>query len=159
MKNILVLLLMIMLPLQASWSAAAVFCQHETLLNDTELNEAAQHKTSQNNALSSWHWGHHQHEPDASCMKDVQSSDQQNYSSDGSIDNKQQSPSDVSAKHTLNFASHSDHLNVNQQAIKQPDTLEPQPQQSTYAMIFAALPVVFYQSPILEQPEPPLWFA
>lgn len=139
MKNILVLLLMIMLPLQASWSAAAVFCQHETTL--------------------SGHWGHHQHEPDASCSTNASNADQQGTQLDNTQLDKQSSSSDFSVKHKLNLASHSDHLNVNQQAIKQQDAIDPQLQQSTYAMIFAALPLVFYQSPILEQPEPPLWSA
>lgn len=134
MKNILVLLMMIMLPLQASWSAAAVFCQHETTM--------------------SWHWGHHQHEPDATCSADAKATDQQSNSVD-----QQSNTGDTSSKHKLNLASHSDHINVNQQAIKQQGSEKPDAKQASYSVIFATLPVVFYQSPILEQPEPPLWSA
>ena len=50
MKVLIVVLMAILLPLQAAWSAAAVFCcQHEN--------------------RTAWHWGHHQHSMDAACQQ------------------------------------------------------------------------------------------
>ena len=49
MKVFIVVLMTIVLPLQAAWSAAAVFCQHES--------------------RTTWHWGHHQHSIDAVCQQ------------------------------------------------------------------------------------------
>lgn len=49
MKVFIVVLMAILLPLQAAWSAAAVFCQHES--------------------RTTWHWGHHQHNTDAACQQ------------------------------------------------------------------------------------------
>lgn len=157
MKNILVFLLILMLPLQASWSAAALFCQHETsgsFSRQTSAQSAANNANTVQALQKIWHWGHHQHEPDASCGQASQSIDQQTTLLDAPS-----APSDSAAKHQLNFASHSDHLNINQQAIKQQDSLLPTPEQLTFSIVFAAPCVGFYQSPILEQPEPPLWSA
>ncbi len=104
---------MITLPFQASWSAAAVFCQHE------------------NEAISIWHWGHH-----PTCNLKI---------------------THKTPKHKTNFATHSDHLNINHQAIEQKESLALSASQVMLSIDFPYEPSILYQSPVLEQPEPPLW--
>ena len=140
MKNILVLLLMLLLPLQASWSAAAVFCQHES-------------KTS-------WHWGHHQDEEN--CQGNVKEHDKKTkttISPNVALDNASSLDDPNNSKHKLNFATHADHLNINQQALKHVSNINSGLKQFAYSVVFVAIPSAIYQSPVLEQPEPPIWPA
>ena len=155
MKNVLLLVLMLLLPLQASWSAAAVFCQHET--------------------TTGWHWGHHVHEVD--CQQDSQQPQQNDTKSSASkaitaktLSAKVMPSADIStksmleggndaSKHKFNLGSHADHLNINQHVIKQQHATSTDFQQRVALLSFVALPAACYQSPVLEQPEPPLWPA
>ena len=150
MKNVLLFVLMLLLPLQVSWSAAAVFCQHES--------------------TAAWHWGHHVHEVD--CQQDSQQPQQKDIKTSASKADtaKGMSPADVAlknlldsgndaSKHKFNLGSHADHLNINQHVIKQQHATSTDFQQRVALLSFVALPAACYQSPVLEQPEPPLWPA
>ncbi len=139
MKNVLLFVLMILLPLQASWSAAAVFCQHETTI--------------------STHWGHHTHEND-DCQQDGSQLSQKDLKSVTNADSGYPSDkTDTATKHKFNLSTHTDHLNVNQHVIKQQPAAAMDFKQRVQLLTFVALPQALYQSPVLEQPEPPLWPA
>lgn len=152
MKNVLLFVLMLLLPLQASWSAAAVFCQHES--------------------TAAWHWGHHVHEVD--CQQGSQQPQQKDIKASAfkadTAKSKSITPAEVAlknlldsgndaSKHKFNLGSHADHLNINQHVLKQQHAAPTDFQQRVALLSFVALPAAFYQSPVLEQPEPPLWPA
>ncbi|XID74762.1 hypothetical protein ACF3NA_09640 [Alkanindiges sp. WGS2144] len=143
MKKMLVFLLMLLLPLQVAWSAAAVFCQHE---NDTPR-----------------HWGHHQHMADAPCQQtrlwnqaqSAASSDTASNHPDTLNEYKKTNPS-----HGFSLTSHSDHLTGNQPALNPllaPLTLVLHAHD--YVLKQWPFSLAFYQPPVLEQPKPPLWPA
>jgi len=124
LRTFLAFLLMIFLPLQASWSAAAVFCYHE---NESKIT---------------WHWGHHAPELDIACQEKASFKYKDN---------------DKASKSQPNLASHSDHLNINHHAVEQQPLSETMLRQFAYSIHFTSNSTIFYQSPVLEQPEPPLW--
>lgn len=138
MKNVLLFVLMLLLPLQASWSAAAVFCQHESTI--------------------STHWGHHTHESD-DCQQDGNQLSQKNLKSGVSADIGSTDKQDPATKHKFNLSTHADHLNINQHVIKQQHGTSIHIKQRVQQLTFVALPQALYQSPVLEQPKPPLWPA
>lgn len=139
MKNVLLFVLMILLPLQASWSAAAVFCQHETTIGT--------------------HWGHHTHEND-DCQQDGSQLLEKDLKSAANADSGSPSnKTDTATKHKFNLSTHADHLNINQHVIKQQHGASIDMTQRVQLLTFVALPQVLYQSPVLEQPKPPLWPA
>lgn len=144
MKNVLLFVLMLLLPLQASWSAAAVFCQHETTI--------------------STHWGHHTHEND-DCQqnagqlsqKDLTQKDLKSLAS-ADLGNPSDK-TDTATKHKFNLSTHADHLNINQHVIRQQHAACMDIKQHAQQLTFVALLQALYQSPVLEQPKPPLWPA
>lgn len=151
MKNSVVLLLMMLLPLQNAWGAAALFCQHES--NNT-----------------SWHWGHHQHQVGAACQPVQQKSTQLSSpvsshlatkTSYGTLLQQDTLSKKNDQAHAFQLANHSDHLQAN------PLGLNPSPQLQVFmpvtgsflsAQLNSSLPL-FYQPPFLELPKPPLWPA
>lgn len=163
MKSVLVALLMILLPLQLCWSAAAMFCQHET------------------GTQARWHWGHHLHVLDASCRYEIGFTDQSKPHLDQHQSSTQQESAQQKAdsqnlfakdkpskplsdqsqnnKHVVMLIHHGDHIPENLPIIK------PIPLWADESIDVVDLTkqfIVFhnfYQSPILEQPDPPLWIA
>lgn len=166
-RPIIIFLLMILLPLQAAWSVAAVWCQHEN--------------------GGQWHWGHHGHISDASCQSarsQVVVSDasddsaQANNSKSPSIDkagddktdnnkttnnqtiNNQISSDKKSPSHPFGMMNHSDHLNTSPLGLYSPAQALLLPRYVLeHALMRQPLPLNFYQSPVLEQPKPPRWSA
>lgn len=114
MRTLLTILLMVLLPLQASWGAAAEFCRHE------------------NEASTAWHWGHH-----LACKMQTNTK---------------------AVKHKP-LVCHCDHLKISHQAIELQTTSNSGGGFIVQMMHFPSFAPVLYQSPILEQPEPPSWSA
>lgn len=139
MKNVLLFVLMLLLPLQASWSAAAVFCQHESTI--------------------STHWGHHTHEND-DCQQDGSQLSQKDLKLAAHADSGYPSDkTDTATKHKFNLSTHADHLNINQHVIRQQHGTSIDMTQRVQLLTFVALQQALYQSPVLEKPKPPLWPA
>ncbi len=144
MKNSVVLLLMILLPLQTAWGVAALFCQHES--NSTQ-----------------WHWGHHEHQADAACQQIIKkltqpSTQSYNKAVDTNLLQHGSNSKKSDQAHAFQMANHSDHLQTNPLGLNPP--VFP-PLMSTIAdflsvQLVTTLPL-FYQPPVLEQPKPPLW--
>lgn len=157
-RPIIIFLLMILLPLQAAWSVAAVWCQHEN--------------------GGQWHWGHHGHISDASCQSarsqvlvSDDSAQANNSSKSPSADktdndkttnnqtiNNQISGDKKSPSHPFGMMNHSDHLNTSPLGFYPPAQALLMPRYALeHALIRQPLPLNFYQSPVLEQPKPPRW--
>lgn len=157
-RPIIIFLLMILLPLQAAWSVAAVWCQHEN--------------------GGQWHWGHHGHISDASCQSarsqvlvSDDSAQANNSSKSPSADktdndkttndqtiNNQISGDKKSPSHPFGMMNHSDHLNTSPLGFYPPAQALLLPRYALeHALIRQPLPLNFYQSPVLEQPKPPRW--
>lgn len=156
MKILIVVLMAILLPLQAAWSAAAVFCQHEN--------------------RTAWHWGHHQHSMDAACQQaaphdqnpDSQKNDavkeNNTFKKNANVEKNATFQEDVKPNNNKPYAatvvSHSDHLSGNQPGLNpNPQVMLLQPCAQDHPFILQALIPALYQSPILEQPKPPVWPA
>lgn len=136
MKNSVVLLLMLMLPLQTVWGVAALYCQHES-------------------SSTGWHWGHHEHQADAACQSLNQPpADSHTISALDSNSKK------TDQSYAFQIANHSDHIQANPLGLNpvQFQVLIPLPDDFLAAHISQHLPL-FYQPPVLEQPKPPLWSA
>lgn len=136
MKNSVVLLLMLMLPLQTVWGVAALYCQHES-------------------SSTGWHWGHHEHQADAACQPLNQPpADSHTISALDSNSKK------TDQSHAFQIANHSDHIQANPLGLNpvQFQVLIPLPDDFLAAHISQHLPL-FYQPPVLDQPKPPLWSA
>lgn len=150
MKVFIVVLMAILLPLQAAWSAAAVFCQHES--------------------RTAWHWGHHQHVTDAACQQSSFNHDVNNKNVDRT-DNTDLSKLSIqqlqnpdlkkdNKSHTFTLVNHSDHLTGNQPGLNpNPQAILMQPCLQDHLAVRQSLSPVLYQSPVLEQPKPPVWPA
>lgn len=167
-QTIIAVLLMILLPLQAAWSVAALWCQHEN--------------------SAQWHWGHHGHVSDASCQStrsqvavseasdsSAQSDNSSKIPSSDTTDNdkagndkttnnqttnNQISSDKKSPSYPFGVMNHSDHINTSPLGLYSPlQTLLLPRYALDYAVIVEALPLNFYQSPVLEQPKPPRWSA
>lgn len=137
MKNSVVLLLMLMLPLQTVWGVAALYCQHES-------------------SSTGWHWGHHEHQADAAC----QSATQHNHATDTTSLEQDSNSKKTDQSYAFQIANHSDHIQANPLGLNpvQFQVLIPLPDDFLAAHISQHLPL-FYQPPVLEQPKPPLWSA
>ena len=162
MKNYVVLLLIMLLPLQTAWGVAALFCQHES-------------------SSTQWHWGHHEHQLDAACQAIVSQSvtqlDQKVTQQHGqpltqSIESPQHPAADAMSpqydadskktnqSHPFQLANHSDHLQANPLGLN-PALLEilVHPSNDFLGTQLTTSLALFYQTPYLEQPKPPLWPA
>lgn len=150
MKVFIVVLMTIVLPLQAAWSAAAVFCQHES--------------------RTTWHWGHHQHSIDAVCQQssfmhnvDNKSTDSNAGSAISKLFAQQNQNPDLkknASAHAFTLVNHSDHLTVNQPGLNSsPQVGLVQPVMHEHQAVRLSLSPALYQSPVLEPPKPPLWPA
>ena len=150
MKVFIVVLMTIVLPLQAAWSAAAVFCQHES--------------------RTTWHWGHLQHSIDAACQQsnfnpsvDNESTDSKVGSAISKLSAQQNQNPDLkknTGSHAFTLVNHSDHLTVNQPGLNSsPPVGLVQPVMQEHRAVRLSLSPALYQSPVLEPPKPPLWPA
>ena len=137
MKKGVVLLLIILLPLQTVWGVAALFCQHESI-------------------SAQWHWGHHAHQADAAC----QSVAQQNPAADTTLLQQDSNSKKNDQSHAFQIVNHSDHLQANPLGLNPPQlqVLIPAPDSFLASQLNTSMPL-FYQTPFLEQPKPPLWPA
>lgn len=157
MKVFIVALMAILLPLQAAWSAAAVFCQHES--------------------RTTGHWGHHQHSLDAACQQSAPHSQNPDSQKNDAFKENTTFKKNTNVEKNTNFqeyvttkkdskpydatvVNHSDHLSGNQPGLHpNPHVMLLQSCAQDHQFILQALIPALYQSPILEQPKPPVWPA
>ena len=137
MKNSVVLLLMILLPLQTAWGVAALFCQHES-------------------SSAQWHWGHHEHQADAAC----QSAAQHNHAADTASVQHDSNSKKTDQSHAFQIANHSDHLQANPLGLNPPQLQMLIPATNDFLMEkLDTSHLLLYQTPYLKKPKPPLWPA
>ncbi len=135
MKNCIVLLLMILLPLQTVWGVAALFCQHES---------------------SRWHWGHHEHQIDAAC----QPAAQHNHATDTTSLEQDSNSKKTDQSHAFQIANHSDHVQANPLGLNPPQLQLLIPVVNDFLMArLNTSHLLLYQTPYLKKPKPPLWPA
>ncbi|RYY78027.1 MAG: hypothetical protein EOO69_12425 [Moraxellaceae bacterium] len=145
MKVFIVVLMAILLPLQAAWSAAAVFCQHES--------------------RTTWHWGHHQHVVDAACQQSALHTKNPDSQKNNTFEKNATFQEDVtnnknSKPYSAIVVNHSDHLTGNQLGLNpNPQVVPMQPSVQDHKAALQSLSPALYQSPVLEQPKPPVWPA